>query len=565
MGKKQTALQTVKREYNDRGTAQVAAFVDGLKTSAVGTAGTFDSAAASDFIKSGINLSETIIPQKLQIVLDEAGDENGAIITRAIFDGVQTYEDAHGCNVPADVVEQAIHSAYSLTVDGRRKAGLALDSASSLHQDNLSLQPNRAVVAILATMSEAIPVAHYLPADVGSNEARLAILTHVAKDTYGSYASGAMMDGTLSGERYISAKRIHKCTVDASGNFTGKLTAIQATSETCDSAAAVVPLLRGRGKVYVNGVPVAKEVSPDGTGASAISGQVTIGSTTYQIAGTINPDTGAIAGTTSPAIPTTTPIHVESVIDYERNSALVPNIVTFVRTHQLYASPWRVNTSSSIDARTQMSNELGLDPYSEGVIAIQAQFANERHYDVIRAAGRLAVQNNVNYDFQWALRSPDMTRSKLWYDFAYPLALASQVMAENTMNHGITHLYVGKNIAAQWRGLPADIWEPSGIADRPGIFRIGRLFGMFDVYYTPKGVTEAADGSSAEVLCVGRATDVTRNPFVLGDAVSPLVKPLAVGASLDEGAGFYARNFTEVNPDVPSSLGCAKITITGLK
>ena len=88
---------------------------------------------------------------------------------------------------------------------------------------------------------------------------------------------------------------------------------------------------------------------------------------------------------------------------------------------------------------------------------------------------------------------------------------------------------------------------------------------MFDVYYTPKGVTEAADGSSAEVLCVGRATDVTRNPFVLGDAVTPMVKPLAVNADLNEGAAFYARNFTEVNPDVPSSLGCAKITITNLK
>ncbi len=563
MSKKQAAQQ-VKREYHDQGTAQVAAFVDGLKTTSVGAAGTFDSAAATDFIKAGHSASETVIPEKLQILLDEAG-ENGPVISRAIFDGIQAYEDAHGCNVPADVVEQAIHSAYSLTVEGRRKAGMALDSASSLHQDNISLQPNRAVVAILATMSEAIPVAHYLPADIGSNEARLAILTHVAKDTYGSYSSGGLIDGTLSGGRYISTKRIHKCTIDGSGNFTGKLTAIQSTTEVCDSNGAVVPLLRGRGKVYVNGVPVAREVSAEGTGNSAISGQVTIGSTTYQIAGTINPDTGVIAGTTTPAIPTTTPIHVESAIDYERNSAIVPNIVTFVRTHSLLATPWRVNTSSSIDARTQMSNELGLDPYSEGVIAIQAQFANERHYDVINYASRLAVQNNVPYDFQWALRSPDMTRSKLWYDFAYPLALASQVMAENTMNHGITHLYVGKNIAAQWRGLPAEIWEPSGIADRPGIFRIGRLFGMFDVYYTPKGVTEAADGSSAEVLCVGRATDVTRNPFVLGDAVTPMVKALAVNGDLNEGAAFYARNFTEVNPDVPSSLGCAKITITNLK
>jgi len=69
---------------------------------------------------------------------------------------------------------------------------------------------------------------------------------------------------------------------------------------------------------------------------------------------------------------------------------------------------------------------------------------------------------------------------------------------------------------------------------------------------------------SAEILAVGRATDVTRNPVVLGDAVPPTLIPLAVNADMRIGAGFYARNFTAVNPHGPSSRGFAKIEVINM-
>ena len=83
------------------------------------------------------------------------------------------------------------------------------------------------------------------------------------------------------------------------------------------------------------------------------------------------------------------------------------------------------------------------------------------------------------------------------------------------------------------------------------------------MYYTPKEVAETSN--SGNILAVGRATDVARNPIVLGDAVPPTVKPLLAGDDLREGAGFYARNFTAVNPHGPSSLGCATINVTNLR
>lgn len=556
----------VHQEYFKRETAEVAAFTENLKENAA-PGGIFDSAAAADFISEATSRGDVKVPVKLSTVLEEASDGGRAAVTRAILDGIGAYEAQHGVSPSADVIEQAIHSAYATTDQAKRK--YHLDSASSSHHDQMSLQPNRAVVAILSTIGEAIPFVHYLPADIGSNEAILAVMSHQAGDNHGAYAEGAVMDGAFSGDAYVSSSRVHKCTIvldlddDPTGAITGKLTRVQASNDTCDPDAAGVKLLRGRSIIYVNGLVSGREVDSSGTGASTVSGKVTLAGTTYQLGGTINTDTGAIALTSTPALPASVPVHVEGFIDYERDASITPRIVSAVDTFRLYANPWRVTAHQTIDSRTQMANELGLDPYSEGVIAINAQFANERHYDVLLKAKRLAQNNQVDFNFDWASQKVEKTRSQIWVDFASVLAAVSQQMAIDTMNHGITHLYVGKNIAAQMMSLPRELFTPSGVVERPGIFRVGTLFGRYEVYYSPKVVTDS--DSAAQILCIGRATDVTRNPFVLGDAVAPTVIPLAVGQDLKTGAGFYARNFTSVNPHAPSARGAAMINVTGLK
>ncbi len=556
-------MSKIQYDYSRKSTAEVAEFTDNLKASAATSSGTLDSIAASDFISQ----ASAKIPENLQVLLDEVGDKSG-IIVKQILDGIEVYEKAHGCSVPADVVEQAIHAAYGTTDEARRKYQLpTLDSASSNQSDSMGLQPNRAIVAIMAMMSEAIPFAHYLPADIGSNEARLAILQHQTDAAFGAYGPNALLDGTHSGDAYISSSRMHKCAIDGSGAISGKITAIQDTAETCDPQGAVTVLLRGCSIVYVNGQVAAREVDNTGSGNSAVSGSIKVANVTYAIAGVINTDTGVIALTTTPAMPAGIPVLVEAFIDFERNPSLTPKIITSVNVFKLRANPWRVFTQQTIDSRTQMANELGLDPYSESVFGIQQQFANERHYKVLGMAMRLAQNNVETYDFGWAAGSmAQKTRAMIFQDFATPLGAVDQQMAIDTMNHGITHLYVGKFVAAMMLSMPSNQFVPSGIAARAGIYRVGKLFGRFDVYYAPKIVPESiVDGhQAASILCIGRATDVTRNPFVLGDAVAPSVIPLAVNADLKTGAGFYARNFTCVNPHAPSSLGCALINITNL-
>ncbi|PKF35566.1 hypothetical protein [Acinetobacter proteolyticus] len=460
--------------------------------------------------------------------------------------------------MPADVLEQAFHSAYSVTPEAQK---VALDATGTSLQSAQSYQSNRAIIAILATTTEAIPFVHYLPADIKSNEAKLAILEHITGSESGHYKEGALLDGAHSGDRYISSARDHVLEHGEDGSLSGKITLIQESQDKCDPNGKVVKLVRGSTIIYVNGLRAGQEVQAKAA-VSPIAGSVVLEGTTYTLSGTVNTDNGDIDVKVNPPLPKTVAVLAEGFIDYERQEDLTPEIITGVETFNLFANSWRVTTRQSIDSRTQMANELGLDSYSEGVIAIQAQFSNERHYDVLRKARRVAVCNRETFDFNWSKAGDFKVRADIWRDFSGVLGSVSQKMALLTMNHGVTHLYVGEKVAAQMRGLPSDIWQSSGITAKAGIYRLGRLFGMYDVYYSPRVVNENAE--SAEILCIGQASDVTRNPFILGDAVAPTVIPLATNSDFKSGAGYYARNFTSVNPHGHSAQGAALITVTNL-
>lgn len=535
-------------EYQSKDVAAIQSFLDERKKSAA-----FDSAAAVEVMKSDA------VPAELRQVMDEAGKFGGEIAA-ALDSALSAYERDHGVAAPADIVNNAIHQAYSTTRDAAQK--FALDSAAdSNHHAGTALQANRAVVAIVSAITEAIPFAHYLPADIKSNKALLGIVTHRTGHQTGSYAKDGSLDGANSGDVYISQRRVDT-KAPASGTVTGKITKIQETPNTTDANGGDTKLLRGRTTVYVNGLLAGRETTSSGTGASPIAGQITLAGVQYTLSGNINTDTGVYTINSTPALPSGAEVAVEGVIDLERSPDLTPSIISAVDMFELYASPWRVTTHQTIEFRTQVANELNLDPHSESLLAIHAQFANERHYEALRKAYRVAKANpNVNtFDYDAHKAMHDNGRASVWQDLSYPLEACSQQMAIDTMSHGVSHLYVGKRVAAQLRGLPTTLFQPSGVKPRPGIYRLGKLFGQYDVYFTPKVLTETE--TSSQILCIGRSDDVARSAIVLGDAVAPMVLPLAVNADLRQGAGFHARNFTEVNPHQPSAMGAALINVT---
>lgn len=528
----------------------------------------FDSINAS-VRESGAKVGTRQASEPILEVFDSAQDKPEAITklvelmggdsqhTSAVLDsvamGMAAYEREHGIMPTADIIEAALQQGKSAAeFDG---------VGSTSHSDNQSAMPNRVITAITMGIAEAIPFAAYLPADIGSNESRLAIVSHLAGSDFGAYSNGQLMDGISLGDAYMSSER--RLLLTASGDrtaYTGQIVAKIGGN-------TGVPLLRGRCIVFVNGLPVAYESSNANAAAanSPISGVAKIGSTEYTIGGTVTVATGSFNLTASPALPANTVVEVEGSIDLESRTDLAPEFVTQVQTYTLLSSAWRGLARQSIDSRTQYNNEINVDLLSESTMGIRNQFAMERHYAALGKAKSIAIALNKDFNFDYSLQMAQKTRAQIWQDFLTPLGEADQLMAENTMDHGITHLYVTKTVAAQLASLPREMFEPSGITARPSIYRVGRLFGRFEVYYTPKGLVESPNGATAQILALGRSQQVARCPIVMGDAVPATLLPLGRNADLKDGVGFYGRNFTQVNPHLPSAMGVALLTVNNMR
>lgn len=550
--------------YSTLSTRDVAAFLDSVKPQF--TEGQTGRAVLDSVRDQVANQSGTVIPKQLDTLLGKLNEKDEGRVLDAVNEGIAQFQTQHGTMPTADVVEAAIQQGAAAFY-GVDQHGQILDSATSNRHDQISLQPNRAVVAILTAIAEAIPFASYLPIDIGSNQAKLAIVSHVADSLYGDYAKGGLMDGVSAGDVYTSSSRMVRFDHSGAVPYNSKFTQTNLTADPgfCDAAGTGVPVLRGRTVLYVNGVVAGTDSSSGGAANSPISCSITIGGNAYAIAGYVTVATGAIQLTTvTPDFVAGTEVVAQSFVDYEAAPALIPNVIVRADVYDILANPWRVKTGISVDASTQIRNELGLDGNSEALMAIRTQMSMERHYQAMGLAWRLGWNNQVSYDFQYSTQILQKTRAQIWQDFASVIANADQKMANDTMDHGITHLYVPSFVAAQMQSLPNDLFVSSGIAARPSIYRVGRLFGKYEVYYSPKVVSQSTNLSTSTILAVGRSSQVARCPIVLGDAVSPTFLPLAMGFDLVASSAMYARDFTVTNPHLPSALGCARINITNL-
>lgn len=552
--------------YSTNSTREVAAFLDSV--SPVIEEAKKDGASAGKAVLDSIkNQAGISAPKHLSILLDSVGDQHDAKVLDAVAAGVAHFEVEHGVKPTADVVEAALQQGVA-AFKGIDARGNLLDSATSAHHDQMSLQPNRAVVAVISAIAEAIPFASYLPVDIGSNQGKLAILSHQAGDAYGDYAVGGLMDGTSAGDVYASSSRMVRFVITGAAPYTRKFSKTNLANDPgfCDPAGAAVPVLRGRTIVYVNGIPAAMDTAQGSAANSPISGSIRVAGVDYAIAGTVTVANGDISITPTPDFPDAFSVTAESFIDYEAAPALIPSVAVKAEVFDIFANPWRVKTGISIDAAGQLKNELGLDGDSEALMAIRTQMAMERHYLSLRKARLLAINNAVSFDFAYTTQIAQKNRAEIWQDFQSVLGTADQNMANSTMDHGITHLYAGAWPIAQWEGLPRDLWEPSGISKRPGIYRAGRLFNKYEVYYAPKaGPTDNAGLTQSEIVAIGRSSQVARCPIVLGDAVAPTFLPLNMQSDLVNQSAMYARDFTVVNPHQPSALGCALVTVTNQK
>lgn len=517
------------------------------------------SGAAVSVIKESVADATKLLPARMAALLDKIdGDAARGQAVHSLLDGIARYQHRNGHMPDAALIDAVISQAENVADGASTKVlpdGYTLDSISSNNQSTpLSHQPNRIAVAITGGLAEGMPFGAYLPSDLNSNESKLAIISAVTGSDFGGYTQGMILDGTGGGQAYTRSERI--LDVAMAGD---RLTGTFKVTARIGGQGAQVPILRGRTRVFIDGMPCAIEVD-NGTSTNQLAGQyVSDGGTSYSITGNVNIDTGEGNLTFNPALPASAYPEVQAFVDFERKPDLTPHINTKAQSWSLYCAPSRVLMQITPDARSQTQSELGADGLTIAVQAARTQAANERYIASLRKLKRIAKRTHRVYDFDAGAQLVSKTRAAVWRDFGSFAAKVDQEVANQTMEFGLNIWYVGDIGMSQFLSMDSTDFVSSGVSAKAGIWRVGKYKGKYDVYYDPYVVEET--DTDIEILCVGRSAQVARNPIVLSDAVPLTLIPLAVGQDLKSGAALYKRDLTEVNPHKQSALGCALITI----
>lgn len=551
-------------------------FFDAVDGMAVGGAHGQRKTVTAEVAASVVADNSIKMPGHVDTLLGKFKPEFHGAILDAVLNGAAHYEREHGFRPDPSFLEHALFNAVQTTRPlGELMGGtVRLDNATSAHHDQLSLVPATPVLAIMSQFDEPCPFAAYLPADLKSNEARLAILTHLAQSDHGSYASGDSLDGINAGGDYLNCER--NCVLSINGGgAVGTPLVFVVTQKSSPAVGGVpvgpsnvaVPLLRSRTEIIVNGLPAAREIRETGnygSGNNAVAGQVTIGATSYSIGGTVNSDTGAMSITSTPALPAGVVVEALAYIDYEKAPQLAPIVGVDVAIFPLFARASRGLVKTSMDAMTQMQAEMNIDPRGQALLALRKQAAIETHKRAFKKMLRIGANQSAIWNFNFAVQTVQKDISQMWLNFQPILVGLSQVMANSTVDHGIDTLYVTGELSARIQGLPSTMWQASGVTARPGCYRLGTLFGMYSVYYAPPNWGLVDTGITSQVMCIGKGSQVGRNPYIIGDAVPAIFLPLAMNSDLVQADGYYTRGFGAVNPHLPSAQAAALVNVIGM-
>lgn len=478
-----------------------------------------------------------------------AGNTVGALeIRQAILDGVQAYEKAHGCKPGSHLVAAAIEQGQVYLDD-------ALAVSSSISSEARAMVPRQALIAIKSVLFAGVPFAYYLQGDKNTGEAPLIIISHHAGNKAGMYDNGSSLNGLSGGNPYITSDRTHTLESSDRTNYQGKITAVMTDFDKCDQTAAVVPLYAGRTQIMVNGLVAATTTNSKGD-TEIVSAVVKLGETEHNFTATVKINTGEVTVIFNSAVPENTSVMVRGYLNVEdvKFKDATPSVKTLATKYTMFAKSYRSKVVVTPEAERQFSQEMGIDPATEGTMMIRMQFAQEHLYKALNDATIIAKYHNANsFNFDWGEAGKRKSQEEIAKVLLSKIDMISQSMANRNGSHGVSHIYVDDSIRTILSALGGDYFESSNLSARPGSYRLGRLAGMYEVYYTPKGLgngAEAGGKKSARMLLIGaNAAQPAFNPFVFGEVGAPKIDRINPNSDSPEG-GYWVtgKNFAEQNP-----------------
>lgn len=543
--------------------------------------------------QNNINING-LVPKSLTGLIELFKDSPSAKnqILDSIGRGIELYRNAHGGNMPTNSAIAAALDAGHLIYDGLTSANTDgifdsanarnvssevrsfYDSVSSGSSGHIADVPALAMVTITMMIASSSPLVAYLPNPNGTNTLPLVYVRQIAGRDYGQTRKGEFLDGVKASAQYFDA--IHKFKLATADNKTFTLT----TKRIVDANLAPqgndrLPAMIGASRVYLNGVYVGNDQHPQGKTPDvsnfypAEGVEVAIEGNKYKLkSGTHNSANDTFSIEFDKALPADAVVTIQVVADYQRkdgNGNVVlpaPNADIDLDYASVHAYPIRAVYHATIEALTQMQNELGVDMRSAFIAIVIAKLMLEQNVRLLKEISGRA--KGLGYSRKCDLsRGSDMTQS-----FNSTAMIGAEIFpaVEDCKRRIITRtthkpdgydIYCTGSLSTLMKVLADDTnFVPSSLTFGipTEITRIGSK-GQDNYYYVPESAGVVAEGEInvngtavqyGEMLIIGRNSVAAKAVFV-GHTAVPVITKDVTSEDFVQGVYYTSRGAAQVN------------------
>lgn len=528
----------------------------------------FDSVVAGD--------KEAIVPEALLSIFDSVGLDNHSKVLGGLEVGIKGFQDRNGGDMPsAQTVLAALAAGQKTLHTSNSETNNTFDSVqlSSSGSESTSVVATLPIVTIATRIANALPLVNYLPNAMGSNEVPIIYGRQTAANTYGATTKGDYLDGANASNQYIDPQFEFEAT--SADQLTYSTTAhvhYQADGKTADTASALLPIVGGRVVVLVNGIEVANDSHQSHGKFVGNSTIIALDDHGYKIAGTAvkmttgvaNLTTSEVTVTFATALPADAKVSFAVVADYEAKDSnnkprlLAPSVDIELIKRSVRAVGIRAIYRATIDAITQMQNELGLDQRGAVVAVVANKYQLEQNIRLLKSAKRRAVgfgrvfTADISRGSTGGLTAAFNSTADQSAELIVTIDAAKLAINDATNNapSGFD-VFVSGKLAILMMNLRNDTgFNRTGatIGAPDQITRIGSFPDGTNVYHVPpssKLLTES--GNAAQLLVIARNSEAAKSIFV-GFVAVPVVTSAALGTDFEQGVAIYTRQAATLNP-----------------
>lgn len=527
---------------------------------------------------------------KLFKVFDNSASAKNQLLD-SIGKGIDLYRSKHGGDMPkADAVAMALDAGHLLyeglsdtktngLYDSKNAKNVGnetkafYDSVNSSSSGHIADVPALAMVTITMMIANASPLVAYLPNPGGTNSLPLLYVRHVASLDYGQTRKNDFLDGVKAAAQYFDAVQKFTCeVVDATATVTPKRL-IDEDGKPVGNLR--LPMVVGACKAYLNGVLVGDDQYPHGnkpsistfTPKNGVS--VTIDGEEYKLqSGSHNTDTDVITLVFDKPLPAEAVVKVQVIADYERQDAegkdILPAPGADAKLDYAVVNAYSIRAlyRASIEALTQMQNELGVDMRSAFIAIVIAKVMLEQNTRLLKEIFERA--KGMKFERECDLtRGSDMTQA-----FNGTAMIGAEIFpAIEDCKRRITtqtghkpdgfDIFVTGSLATLVKVLADDThFVPSGLTFGipTEIVRLGSK-GTDNFYFVPEEAGIVSQGEITvgtetvqfgEMGIVGRNNVAAKSVFV-GHTAVPVITRETTSKDFSSGVWFMTRAAAQVN------------------